>query len=70
MNRFVEVSGGAIEIRLNSSLGPLLAKVEIPKGTEWKETSGDLTASAFGMHNLVVTMPQEGNIEVDWVSFE
>lgn len=68
--RALSSTGGPIEVRLNTSLGPLLVKLDIPSGTEWKDISANLTAPASGMQNLVVTMPQEGNVEIDWISFE
>jgi len=68
--RTLSSTGGTVEVRLNSRLGPLLAKVEIPKGTEWKAISANLTASASGLQNLVVSMPEQNHIEIDWVCFE
>ena len=63
-------TGGAIEVRLDKSDGPLLAKIEIPMSAEWKEVSANLTTAASGLHNLVVTLPEKNNVEIDWVSFE
>jgi hypothetical protein len=63
-------AGGTIEIRLDKSEGPALAKVEIPAGAEWKEFSAKLAAAPSGVHNLIVSMPEKNNVEIDWVSFE
>ena len=63
-------SGGTIEIRLDKNDGPTLAKIEIPAGDNWKEISVNLATIPSGLHNLVVTMPEKNNVEVDWVSFE
>jgi hypothetical protein len=63
-------TGGTIEVRLDKSDGPVLARVEIPPSTEWKELTTSLATTPSGLHNLVVTMPEKNNIEIDWVSFE
>jgi hypothetical protein len=63
-------TGAAIEVRLDKTDGPVVAKVEIPKSAEWKEVSANLATVPSDMHNLVVTMPEKNNVEVDWVSFE
>jgi beta-xylosidase len=68
--RALSSTGGAIEIRLDKTDGPVLAKVEIPKGSEWKELSAKLATTPSDLHNLVVTLPEQKNIEIDWVSFE
>ncbi|HEX5399877.1 MAG TPA: family 43 glycosylhydrolase [Verrucomicrobiae bacterium] len=63
-------TGGTVEIRLDKNDGPMLAKVEIPQSTDWSEISARLATIPSGLHNLVVTMPQKNNVEIDWVSFE
>ncbi len=63
-------TGATIEVRLDKADGPVLAKVEIPKGSEWKEISAKLATAPSGLHNLVVTLPEKNNLEIDWVSFE
>jgi len=63
-------TGGTIEIRLDKSDGPVIAKVEIPATADWKENSAALTTVPSGLRNLVVTLPEKNNVEIDWVSFE
>jgi hypothetical protein len=63
-------TGGTIEIRLDKSDGPVLAKIEIPKNDEWKEIAANLAVAPSGLHNLVVILPEKNNVEIDWVSFE
>ena len=63
-------TGGIVEIRLDKNDGPVLAKVEISAGAEWKENTAALTTIPSGLHNLVVTMPEKNDVEIDWVSFE
>ena len=68
--RAQSATGGAIEIRLDKNDGSVLAKVEIPAGPEWKEITAALKASPSDLHNLVVTMPEKNDLQMDWVSFE
>jgi Glycosyl hydrolases family 43/Carbohydrate binding module (family 6) len=68
--RSVSSTGGAIEIRVDEPDGALLARVEVAKGSEWDLASAKLANVPTGVHNLVVAMPVEGNVELDWISFE
>ena len=68
--RVLSATGGTIEIRLDVTDGPVLAKVEIPASVEWKEISTNLIASPSGLLDLLVTMPEKNDVAIDWVSFE
>jgi len=63
-------SGGLVETHLDEVDGPLLAQVEIGKGSGWKVINSKLRGVPTGVHDLVVT--QHGNVEValDWIRFE
>ena len=63
-------TGGTIEVRLDKPDGPVIAKVEIPQNTDWKEISANLTTSPTDLHNLVVTLLEKDGVDIDWVSFE
>jgi hypothetical protein len=63
-------TGGTIELRLDQNDGPVLAKVEIPASADWAENSAKLASVPSGLHNLVVTLPDKNEVEIDWVSFE
>jgi hypothetical protein len=63
-------TGGSIEIHLDKVDGPLLAKVEIGKGSEWQVVNSKLANVPAGIHNLVVTHNQANNVDLDWISFQ
>lgn len=63
-------TGGPIEVRLEKPDGPLLGRVAVPNGSEWNTITGELEQVPVGVHDLVVRLPQEGNVDVDWISFE
>lgn len=68
--RAVSSTGGTVEIHLDKLDGPLLAKVEVGKGPDWKVIQSKMAQAPTGMHNLVVIQNGEGDVELDWVSFE
>jgi hypothetical protein len=68
--RSISAKGGTVEIRLDKQNGPLLAKVKIGKGSEWKVAVSKVSRTLTGVHDLVVTQSGKNNIELDWISFE
>jgi hypothetical protein len=68
--RVQSATGGILEIRVDKSDSPVLAKVKIPVSAEWQEIPVNLTSAPTGIHNLIVSTPETNNVEVDWVSFE
>jgi hypothetical protein len=68
--RSVSSTGGSVAIRLDKVDGPVLAKVEIGKGSEWKVINSKLAGVPSGIHDLVVTLNEKNSVEIDWVSFE
>jgi beta-xylosidase len=68
--RCLSSAGASIEIHLERPDGPLLARVEIGKGSEWKVIPSKLTTVPTGMHDLVVTKVGNSNVELDWIRFE
>lgn len=68
--RSVSSTGGTVEIHLDKRDGPLLATVEIGKGTAWQVIKSELTQSPAGVHALVVNPLQDADVELDWISFE
>jgi hypothetical protein len=61
--------GGALEIRLDQPDGPVIGRVEVGKGTEWKTASAPATNIPSGVHDLIVTQSGAAAVDVDWVSF-
>ncbi|MBN1998106.1 family 43 glycosylhydrolase [candidate division KSB1 bacterium] len=63
-------TGGALQIRLNKTDGPMLAEVEIPKGDEWDIINSPVSEFQPGIFNLVILLKDNKNVEIDWISFE
>jgi hypothetical protein len=63
-------TGGTLQIRLDNINGPVIAKIEIPKGKEWSLENYALSKYYPGIHNLVVQLLDDSNVEIDWVSFK
>jgi hypothetical protein len=58
-----------LEIRLDSQDGPLLGRVKVGKGTDWKMERAAAKKIPAGVHDLFVAQTGEGPVEVDWISF-
>jgi hypothetical protein len=68
--RSVSSTGGTIDIRLDKPDGPLHAKVEIGKGADWNVVNSKLANVPSGVHDLIVTLNDNNNVEIDWICFE
>ena len=68
--RSLSSSGGTIEIHLDKVDGPLLSRVEIERGSDWKVANAKLANTPARIHNLVVTHNEENQVDLDWISFE
>jgi hypothetical protein len=63
------LGGGALEIRLDRLDGPVIGRVEVGPGSEWRAASAAANGVPAGVHDLVVTQDGTQAVEVDWVSF-
>lgn len=63
-------TGGTLQIRLKKLDGPIIAQVKIPKGDEWNVVTARVKKHDAGIHNLVVVLNGDHNVEVDWIHFE
>jgi len=63
-------TGGSLEIRLDKADGILLAEVKIPKGSGWNTVDTRLLKFKKGIHNLVVVLKDNNQVEVDWIRFQ
>jgi hypothetical protein len=67
--RLLSAEGGRIEIHADAVDGPLLARVEVGKGSDWQVVKTKANKVPPGIHNLVVAL-RGGRVEVDWIRFE
>jgi hypothetical protein len=68
--RALSKTAGTLQIRLTNAQGPVIASIQIPKNNEWKEICATLSKVKPGVQQLVVSLEEIGNVEVDWVRFE
>ncbi len=61
--------GGTLEIRLDRQDGPLIGRVKVRQGNEWKLVSVATKSTPAGVHDLIVTQVGGESVEVDWVRF-
>ncbi len=68
--RVMSNSGGLLQIRLDSPNNPVIAEIKIPVTSEWKTIKASLSSFNPSIHNLFVSMKDDSDVEVDWISFE
>jgi len=61
--------GGVLEIRLDRQNGPVLGRLEVGQGADWKIASVAAQSFPAGVHDLFVTEAGAEAVEVDWVRF-
>jgi hypothetical protein len=59
----------ALEIRLDRQDGPMLGRVDVGPGSEWKIASAAAKGIPAGVHDLFVAPAGAETVAVDWVSF-
>jgi hypothetical protein len=59
----------SLEVRLDSREGPVIARVEVARGTDWQTYEVGARKVPAGVHDLFVTHVGSGAVEVDWVRF-
>ncbi len=62
-------TGGPLAVRIDTVDGPPIAQVEIAPSTDWSIAGSTLSQIPSGIHDLVVTLSDAGNVEIDWVRF-
>jgi len=66
----MSVSGGTLQVYLDNMNNPPVATIEIPATVDWKEIKAPVSSYKKGIHNLIISLKTNSNVEVDWVKFE
>ena len=66
----ISKTGGSIQVHLNSTNGPIIAIVNVPKGDDWQTVKVSGSKLKPGVQNLVLSASNNNPVEVDWISFE
>jgi hypothetical protein len=67
--RALSKTGGTLQLRLESTDGPVIVQLNIPVTNDWKDLELPLSSFKPGIHHLFVTLTENANIEVDWIRF-
>jgi hypothetical protein len=68
--RALSKTGADLQVRLNNKDAQVLANVKIPNSSEWTTITSSLLKYEDGIHNLIVQLNSNSNVEIDWISFE
>lgn len=69
LNALAETEG-VIEIRTTKIDGPLIAKVEIGRTTDWKLVNSKLRQIPSGIQDLFIVLKEGKEVNIDWISFQ
>jgi len=62
--------GSILQIRLDKADGLVIAEVKVPQGTNWNTVEAKVSKFQAGIHNMVVVLKDENQVEIDWVQFK
>ncbi len=60
---------GALEVRLDSPDGPVVARVKVDGGADWNVAKAGARKAPAGVHDLFVVQAGTAAFDVDWVKF-
>jgi hypothetical protein len=63
-------TGARLEIRADNLAGLLIAQAEIPESYEWSIVHSTVSEIPQGIHNLIVQLKSDNNVEIDWAEFK
>jgi Glycosyl hydrolases family 43/Carbohydrate binding module (family 6) len=63
-------NGGAIEIILDDVKLENVAELKLDKSDNWKELSFKTKEKLTGIHNVILTLRSDKEVEIDWISFQ
>lgn len=62
-------TGGTIAILIDGPAGQTIAQVAIAQDPDWKAIDSNLSQIPSGLHDLVVTLTDQADVEIDWIQF-
>lgn len=63
-------TGGTLLISTGGVPDKIIAKINIPRGDNWRIAKNNMLLAPAGVKNLIVQLKGGRNVEVDWISFE
>jgi hypothetical protein len=60
---------GALEVRLDSQDGPVIARIKVDGGVDWNVAKAGARKVPSGVHDLFVMQAGAAPVEVDWMKF-
>jgi hypothetical protein len=59
-----------LQIRIDNNEGPVIAEVIIPEGNAWGTIETPVSGLKPGVHNLILSLKDDKQVDVDWISFK
>ena len=67
--RTTAATGGVLEIILDQPDGPVVGRVAVARGSDWRTIPFNVQALPAGVHDLLVFHADGGPVSVDWLRF-
>ncbi|HEU5164709.1 MAG TPA: family 43 glycosylhydrolase [Chitinophagaceae bacterium] len=64
------MTGATLLIRTKDAAGPVIAEVNIPKGSNWSTVKKTIPGLQPGIKDMVIELKGDGKAEVNWIRFE
>ncbi|MTK54348.1 family 43 glycosylhydrolase [Paludibacter sp.] len=68
--RATSATGGSLQLKLNDANGAVVAKINVPKSSDWTTIKVPVSGVKKGVYNLCVVSQDSKPVEVDWIRFE
>ena len=68
--RTLSKTGGTLQIHLEKTDGPIIADIKVPKSDHWIIINSSLSEYKPGIHNLIILLKDNKNVEIDWINFK
>ena len=68
--RVLSETGGTLLVRQDNPDGKVIAETDIPEGPGWITVEARVAKLQKGMHDLVVSLKDQGSVSADWISFK
>jgi len=70
--RILSKAGGTLHISINDvdSGNSIISELNVPSNSNWQEVEVPLNIAPEGVNNIQVSLVNEGDMEIDWITFK
>ena len=70
--RILSKAGGTLYVSVNDvdSGNSIISELNVPSNSNWQEVTVPLNKAPEGVNNIQVSLVNEGDLEIDWITFK